>query len=292
MIFIGDFMKNLKIIGACTDLGVDVDGADKGPSTLIHNLNYNNSIIINKPYCIKSHNPKDLKKNLDEVNYFNTELFNTIKGIIKEGFFPITLGGDHSMAIASALASRSINGNIGIIWIDAHLDYNTFETTITGNLHGLPLAAINGICKPLTNFTNDYINPKNTVVVGYRAKESNKDAELNNIKKMGVTVFDDDYIKENGIEYTIKKAFEIALNGTIGVHVSYDLDVIAEEFAPGVSVPELGGFDLDTAYKVKNFLIDNINKIKSFDLVEFNPTRDINNKTLNIALNIINSFLK
>lgn len=292
MIFIGDFMKNLKIIGACTDLGVDVDGADKGPSTLIHNLNYNNSIIINKPYCIKSHNPKDLKKNLDEVNYFNTELFNTIKDIIKEGFFPITLGGDHSMAIASALASRSINGNIGIIWIDAHLDYNTFETTITGNLHGLPLAAINGICKPLTNFTNDYINPKNTVVVGYRAKESNKDAELNNIKKMGVTVFDDDYIKENGIEYTIKKAFEIALNGTIGVHVSYDLDVIAEEFAPGVSVPELGGFDLDTAYKVKNFLIDNINKIKSFDLVEFNPTRDINNKTLNIALNIINSFLK
>ena len=292
MIFIGDFMKNLKIIGACTDLGVDVDGADKGPSTLIHNLNYNNSIIINKPYCIKSHNPKDLKKNLDEVNYFNTELFNTIKDIIKEGFFPITLGGDHSMAIASALASRSINGNIGIIWIDAHLDYNTFETTITGNLHGLPLAAINGICKPLTNFTNDYINPKNTVVVGYRAKESNKDAELNNIKKMGVTVFDDDYIKENGIEYTIKKAFEIALNGAIGVHVSYDLDVIAEEFAPGVSVPELGGFDLDTAYKVKNFLIDNINKIKSFDLVEFNPTRDINNKTLNIALNIINSFLK
>ena len=292
MIFIGEFMKNAKIIGACTDLGVDVDGADIGPSTLIYNLNYNNSIVINKPYCIKSHDPKDLKKNLNEVNSFNTKLFDTVKNVINEGLFPITIGGDHSMAIASALASRSINGNIGIIWIDAHLDYNTFETTITGNLHGLPLAAINGICKPLTNFTNDYINPKNTVVVGYRAKEVNKEAELNNIKKMGVTVLDDDYIKENGIESTMKKAFEIALNGTVGVHISYDLDVIAEEFAPGVSVPELGGFDLNTAYKVKDILIDNINKIKSFDLVEFNPTRDINNKTLNIALNIVKDILK
>ena len=285
-------MKNIKIIGACTDLGVDVDGADKGPSTLINNLNYENSIVLNKPNCIKSHDENDLKKNLNEVNLFNKEVFNNVKEAINNGYFPITLGGDHSMAIGSALASRSINGNIGIIWIDAHLDYNTFETTITGNLHGLPLAAINGICPPLTEFTDKYINPKNTVVVGYRAQESNKEAELTNIKRMGVTVFDDDYIKEHGIEHTINKAFEIALNGTNGVHISYDLDVIAEKFAPGVSVPELGGFDLNTAYKVRDILINNIDKIKSFDLVEFNPSNDIDNKTLNIALNIINSFLK
>ena len=285
-------MKNIKIIGACTDLGVDVDGADKGPSTILYNLNSNNNIIINKPNCIKSHDSKDLKKNLTEVNIFNKEVFDTVKSSLINNLFPVTLGGDHSMAIASALASRSINGNIGIIWIDAHLDYNTFETTITGNLHGLPLAAINGICGPLTSFTDKFINPKNTVVVGYRAKESNKEAELNNIRKMGVTVLDDDYIKEHGIDYTMKKAFEIALNNTIGVHVSYDLDVIAEKFAPGVSVPELGGFDLVTAYKVRDILIDNIDKIKSFDLVEFNPSNDVDNKTLNIALNILNSFLK
>ena len=285
-------MKNIKIIGACTDLGVDVDGADIGPSTLINNLNYENSIVLNKPDCIKSHDINDLKKNLNEVNSFNKEVFNTIKETLNKGYFPITLGGDHSMAIGSALASRSINGNIGIIWIDAHLDYNTFETTITGNLHGLPLAAINGICSPLTEFADSFINPENTVVVGYRAKESNKDAELSNIKKMGVTVLDDDYIKEHGIDYTMNKAFEIALNGTNGVHISYDLDVIAEDFAPGVSVPELGGFDLDTAYKVKDIIIHNLDKIKSFDLVEFNPLNDIDNKTLNIALNIINSFLK
>ena len=285
-------MKNIKIIGACTDLGVDIDGADKGPSTLINNLNYENSIVLNKTNCTKSHDVNDLKKNLNEVNLFNKEVFNNVKDAVINGYFPITLGGDHSMAIGSSLASRSINGNIGIIWIDAHLDYNTFETTITGNLHGLPLAAINGICPPLTEFTDKYINPKNTVVVGYRAKETNKEAELNNIKRMGVTVLDDDYIKEHGIQHTINKAFEIALNGTNGVHISYDLDVIAEEFAPGVSVPELGGFDLNTAYKVRDILINNIDKIKSFDLVEFNPSNDIDNKTLNIALNIINSFLK
>ena len=285
-------MKNIKIIGACTDLGVDVDGADKGPSTLIEKLNFDNSIIINKPNCIKSHDPNDLKKNLIEVNIFNKEVFDSVKGAINNDYFPITLGGDHSMAIGSALASRNINGNIGIIWIDAHLDYNTFETTITGNLHGLPLAAINGICAPLTTFTDEYINPKNTVVVGYRAQETNKEAELNNIRNMGVTVLDDDFIKKYGIEHTMNKALEIALNGTDGVHISYDLDVIAEKFAPGVSVPELGGFDLDTAYKVRDILIDNIDSIKSFDLVEFNPTNDIDNKTLDVALNILNSFLK
>ena len=101
-------MKNIKIIGACTDLGVDVDGADKGPSTLINNLNFNNNIIINKPNCIKSHDSKDLKKNLTEVNIFNKEVFDTVKSSLINNLFPITLGGDHSMAIGSALASRNI----------------------------------------------------------------------------------------------------------------------------------------------------------------------------------------
>ena len=89
----------------------------------------------------------------------------------------------------------------------------------------------------------------------------------------------------------MKNAIEIASNNTNGIHISYDLDVISEEVAPGVSVPEEGGFDLDTAYKVRDILCDNIDKIKSFDLVEYNPSRDINNKTLDISLNIINKVI-
>lgn len=283
-------MENVKIIGACSDLGVDKDGADKGPTTIINNINKKYDItIINKPYCIKSTDPNDLKKNLKEVNIFSKELFNTIKN---HNGFCVTIGGDHSIAIGSALASQYKNKNLGIIWIDAHLDYNTFETTITGNLHGLPLAAINGIATDLTSFTNSFISPKNTVVVGYRSLEKNKEAELNNIKKMGVTIFDNDDIKKYGIDNIMDKAIKIASNNTNGIHISYDLDVIDEKFAPGVSVPELNGIDLDTAYKIRNILINNIDKIKSFDLVEFNPTYDIDNKTLEVALNILNPIIE
>ena len=284
-------MKNIKIIGACTDLGVDKNGADKGPIEIIKELNNINPIIINKPNCIKSTDPKDLKKNLKEVNIFNNELFKVVRTIIPENF-PITIGGDHSMAIGSVLGSQDYYENLGIIWIDAHLDYNTFESTITGNLHGLPLAAINGICKDLTTFTNKFINPKNTVVVGYRSKESNRDIELSIVKNMGVTVFDDEYIKEHGIEYTMKKAIKIASSNTKGIHISYDLDVIDRSFAPGVSVPEPGGIDLDTAYKITDIIIDNIDSVKSFDLVEYNPLYDENYKTRDIALNIINKIIE
>ena len=171
---------NVKIIGAATDLGVDVDGASKGPRKIIENLN-ENTTIIDMPKCIKSLDEKDLRKNINEVNEFNTTLYNEVIKTLDNNEFPITIGGDHSLSIASALASRT-KEKIGVIWIDAHLDYNTFETTITGNLHGLPLAAINGINKDLTPFTNTFINPANTVVVGYRAKEENKEEELGNIK--------------------------------------------------------------------------------------------------------------
>ena len=166
-------MNNIKFICGCSDLGVDVDGAQFGPTKLLENFKSYNYSIINRPECIKSNDPTDLKKNLKEVNQFNKTLFNEVKAVSESNILPISLGGDHSIVIASALGSKSVN-NIGIIWIDAHLDYNTFDTTITGNLHGLPLAAINGLCNELTRFTNNFINPKNTVVVGYRSMEENE----------------------------------------------------------------------------------------------------------------------
>lgn len=284
------------IICAESDLGVTVDGSNMGPSVIIKNLkndDINKVIEVKKTDCIKSKDKNDLKKNLNEVNDFNSRLYNNVLNTIKDNTFPITIGGDHSIAIGSALASQKMNKNLGIIWIDAHLDYNTFETTITGNLHGLPLASLNGICTLLTNFFDGvYYNPKNTVVVGYRAMEENKDQELNNIKEMGVTVFTDNDIKECGIESIMNKAINIASNNTNGMHISYDLDVINPEYAPGVSVPEIGGINDVTAYKIADILVNNIDKIKSFDLVEFNPSFDVDDKTLNIALNILDKIIK
>lgn len=282
-------MKKTIIIGAGSDLGVNIDGARFGPKQILENLNNENIIIEQDEKIIKSQDPKDLRKNLNEVNNFNKKLYNTI---LEQDKFCITVGGDHSIAIASGLASLKKHNNLGLIWIDAHLDYNTFETTITGNLHGLPLAALNGLNKDLSIFhQGNFFNPKNTVVVGYRAFEDNALDEINNIKMMGVTVWTTKDIKEMGIKKIMDMAYKIALNNTDGIHISFDLDVIDPNIAKGVTVKEKNGINLDEVHEIINYLNEN-NNIKSFDLVEYNPINDTDNKTLEIANDIIKKIIR
>ena len=280
-------MKNINFIGACSDLGVHVCGSEKGPVELTNNFNIKN-YMVEKEQIEKSFDINDLRKNEKAINNFTKKIFDTSLNILKNDNIPLLIGGDHSCVIGSALASQKHNKNIGIIWVDAHIDYNTFETTITGNIHGLPLAAINGLCTDLTDFiTSNYINPKNTVVVGYRAKEENCDIEMENIKKMGVTVFTTDDIKKYGASNIMRQAILIANNNTNGIHVSLDLDVIDPLIAPGVSIPEYDGITDSQMYEIVDEVIKNKDIVKSIDLVEFNPDLDFEDKTKNIALNII-----
>lgn len=280
----------INIINAKTDLGVHIDGANLGPKVLTDTLNCV-KYDIDKDDIIKSKNKDDLKKNLDAVNNFTNEVFNKELEILNSNNFPLLIGGDHSAVIGSALASRKYHGNIGIIWIDAHGDYNTFETTHSGNLHGLPLAAITGYhCQELTTFiTNEFINPKNCVIVGARSIDP---WEIGNLLDAGVTVFTTDDIKEKGVNYIMDEAFKIALNDTKGVHISYDIDVIDPKIAPGVSIPETNGINLLEANEIMDYLVNRKKDIKSMDIVEFNPTRDINNQTYDIAINLLNKFIK
>ena len=288
-------MQNIDIIGACSDLGVHVDGAKLGPEILEKNLNQKN---INKIINIKANNIKkeldknNLKKNLNEINIFNQKLYTEVLNSLNNNNFPLTLGGDHSIAIASALASIKKYNNLGIIWFDAHGDFHTFESTISGNIHGLPFAAIcNYEKKDLADFHNgNFYNPKNAVLVGGR--DIDKPGEINNLKNAGVTIFTTEDIRNLGVDYVYNKAFEIASNGTNGVHVSYDLDVIDPNIAPGVSIPAVDGINLEEAYSFADYMIKNKEKIKSIDLVELNPLRDIENKTEKIAKKILNDLIK
>ena len=288
-------MQNIDIIGACSDLGVHVDGAKLGPEILEKKLNQKN---INKIINIKANNIKkeldknNLKKNLNEINIFNQKLYTEVLNSLNNNNFPLTLGGDHSIAIASALASIKKYNNLGIIWFDAHGDFHTFESTISGNIHGLPFAAIcNYEKKDLADFHNgNFYNPKNAVLVG--GIDIDKPGEINNLKNAGVTIFTTEDIRNLGIDYVYNKAFEIASNGTNGVHVSYDLDVIDPNIAPGVSIPAVDGINLEEAYSFADYMIKNKEKIKSIDLVELNPLRDIENKTEKIAKKILNDLIK
>ena len=283
------------IFGAGTDLGVHIDGASLGPRQLMNDIKSfykGESILLEQDKdIIKSRNLSDRRKNEYEIDKFNQNLYKQMVDKIKEECFPIMIGGDHSAAIASALASAKVNVDVGIIWIDAHTDYNTFETTVTGNIHGLPLAAITGYkCNELRYYHDGkIIQPSRTVIVGARSID---DAEKDNVKYSGVTVFSTEDIKEKGIDAVMDEAFKIAGYKTKGVHVSYDLDVIDPDVAPGVSIPEFDGISEEEAMKINEYLINHIDDIVSFDLVEFNPLRDIDRKTEQIGLNILAQMIK
>ena len=283
------------IFGAGTDLGVHIDGASLGPVQLMNDLKAfykgESMILSQDSNIIKSRNLSDRRKNEYEIEKFNSTLYKAMVEKIKEQYFPIMIGGDHSAGIPSALASAKANIDIGIIWIDAHTDYNTFETTVTGNIHGLPLAAINGYKnQELRTYHNGkIIQPAKTVIIGARSID---DAEKDNVRYSGVTVFTTEDIKEKGIDAIMDEAFRIAGYKTKGIHISYDLDVIDPDVAPGVSIPEFDGISEEEAMKINEYLVKHIKEITSFDLVEFNPLRDIDRKTEQIALNILAQIIK
>jgi len=289
-------MNNIDIIAACSDLGVHVNGSQLGPEVLINNINNNN---INKIKTVNYNNSykKELdinnkKKNLNELNLFNEILYNEVKNSLENNLIPLTLGGDHSIAIASALASINKYNNLGIIWFDAHGDYHTLKTTSSGNIHGLPFAAITGYEKNLlSDFHNgNYFSFKNAVLFG--ARDIDKPYEMSNLKDAGITIITTEDIRNYGIEAMCKKAFDIVSNGTNGIHISYDLDCIDCNIAPGVSVPVKNGLNLEEAYAFVDYMVKNKDKIKSVDLVEFNPLRDKEKATETIATNILNKLIE
>ena len=283
------------IFGAGTDLGVNIDGASLGPVQLMNDLKAfykGESMMFEQDKdIIKSRNLSDRRKNEYEIEKFNTNLYKNMVDKIKEEYFPIMIGGDHSAAIASALASAKVNIDVGIIWIDAHTDYNTFETTVTGNIHGLPLAAINGYKNSELRYYHDgkVIQPSRTVIIGARSID---DAEKDNVKYSGVTVFTTQDIKEKGIKAIMDEAFKIAGYKTKGIHISYDLDIIDPDIAPGVSVPEFDGINEEEAMQINEYIINHIKSVLSYDLVEFNPLRDVDRKTEQIALNLLAQVIR
>lgn len=292
-------MKNIDIIAACSDLGVHVNGSNLAPEILINNINISNKNKIKNIKKITKNNnykkelePENKKKNLNAVNNFNTKLYNSIIETVNNNHFPLTVGGDHSIAIASTLASINKQKKLGIIWFDAHGDFHTFKTTVSGNIHGLPFAALTHYEKELlTDFHNGpFYDYKNAVLVG--ARDIDRPDELQNLKDAGVTIFTTEDIRKYGADEIYKKAFEIASAGTNGIHISYDLDVIDPEIAPGVSIPAVNGINLNEAYTFLDYIIRNKNLVKSLDLVEFNPLTDIDKKAEKIATHILNELIE
>ena len=277
----------ITLVKACSDLGVHVCGSEKGPIALSNiDVLVDNTFTINKDNVPKELEPGNKKRNIIYVNKFNNELYNRIVNIDD---FVITIGGDHSIAIGSDLASAKKHSNIGIFWIDAHSDYHNMDSTISGNIHGMPLCSITGQNGTDLNsfFDGEYIDPKHAVIIGARDIEL---PEMNNLIKAGVNIFTTEDIKKYGVKEIMNKAYDI-VKDCDGLHISYDLDVIDPLVAPGVSVKAINGIDEEEAYQIMDEIVNKKELLKSFDLVELNPDNDIDNKTQIIATNLLEKLI-
>ena len=278
----------ITIVKACSDLGVMINGSEKGPIFLDKfDKEVDKVIQIHKDNIKKEKESNNKKRNIKYVNKFNEELYNKI---VNEKNFVITIGGDHSIAIGSDLASQKKHKDLGMIWIDAHTDYHNMDSTITGNIHGMPLCSINGKnSNDLTYFFDGcYINPKYTVIIGARDIE---DPEYINLKNAGVTVYTTEDIKKYGVKTIMKNAYDIVENAS-GVHISYDLDVIDPKDAPGISVGAKNGISKNESYQIMDEIIKRIHILRSFDLVEYNPEKDKNDKTRLIAEHLLEKLIE
>jgi len=193
------------------------------------------------------------------------------------------IGGDHSVAAGSVGASADFaaahGGSVGVLWIDAHGDMNTPQTTTTGNVHGMPLAALVGTepaeLAQLGTPRSPKLRPETVVLIGIRNLD---EAEKRRIRESGVHVFTMKDIDRDGIARIMERALAIATAGTTGLHVSFDLDVCDPAIAPGVGTPVKGGLDYREAHMVME-MIDDSGKLTALDLVEINPILDHQNQT-------------
>ena len=249
------------------------------------NSNQVSLYTIKQKNIVKSNNKNDKKKNIKELNEFNEELFNKIKN---DKNFIITLGGDHSIAISTILASKQKNDNLGIIWIDSHADYHNFDTTISGNIHGTPFATVTGQNKDEVSYfaKGNYVDPKNVVLLGARDVES---PEYINLEKAGVKVITTEDIKKGNIKEIVRDVFNYIKAKNI--HISFDLDVTDPIELPGVSVKAKDGLSINKVQEIIDEVLNNIERIKSFDIVEFNPLLDKNDITYNVLNEILEKLI-
>jgi arginase len=210
------------------------------------------------------------------------------------GAFPIVIGGDHSLAAGSVAASaahtRRQEQRLGLIWIDAHADMNTPATTVSGNVHGMPLAALLGEEPRELALVGGYepkVAPADTVLVGVRNLD---EREKEQVRASGVHVFTMKDIDRRGAAAVIESAIDIASRDTSGIHVSFDLDVCDPSIAPGVGTPVRGGLNYREAHIAMEILSDSRRMI-ALDLVEVNPVLDHQNMTAALAAELAASAL-
>jgi arginase len=297
-------VKPVHIIGVPLDLGGGRRGVDMGPSAMRiagigDRLAALGRVVTDKGNLAapipETQRPSDgTKKYVHEIAGVCEELYDAALASLEAGAIPVVLGGDHSLGAGSVAASaswvrRTTGQPLGLLWVDAHGDMNTPDTTLSGNVHGMPLAALlGGEPSELASIGfSPSVLPRHTVLIGIRNLD---EREKEQIRAFGVHVFTMKDIDREGIATIAERAVALAADGTGGIHVSFDMDVCDPAIAPGVGTPVKGGLDYREAHMVMEIVADS-GRLAALDLVEVNPTLDVRNATAEFATELALSAL-
>jgi arginase len=290
------------VLGVPMDLGSGRRGVDMGPSAIriaglaaaLRDLGH--TVVDEGDITIK--NIEELKvgdvhaRYLGEIVRASTVACRKVDRVMSRGHFPLVLGGDHSIAAGTvsgiATFCRREGKKLGLLWVDAHGDINTPETSPSGNIHGMPLASLLGYGPDkLTGIGGRFakLAPENVALVGIRSLD---EGEKRRLKETGVQVHTMSDIDRHGIHRTMKKALARVTNGTDYVHVSFDLDAVDPTVAPGVGTPVKGGLDYREAHLIMELLHDS-GAMTSLEMVEVNPILDQGNASATFAVELVQS---
>ena len=297
--------RELHLIGVPLDLGGGRRGVDMGPSAFriaglgerLASLGFSvidrGNIAVPVRETVTAGHPE--KKFIDEIAAVCGALYETALASLAAGAVPVVLGGDHSLAAgsvaaAAAYARRTRALPVGLLWVDAHGDMNTPATSPSGNVHGMPLAALLGPEPHELSRIGGFfptVLPEHTVLLGIRNLDEREKALVH---ASGVHVFTMKDIDRQGIAAVMEQAVALASQGTAGIHVSFDMDACDPGVAPGVGTPVKGGLDYREAHMVMELVADSA-LLLSLDLVEVNPTLDLRNTTAEFGVELAMSAL-
>jgi arginase len=297
--------QSVAVIGAPLDLGAGRRGVDMGPSAVrvaglgkrLGALGYDvvdlGNVPVAQPESVGDAGPGDAKY-LHQIAATCERLGELVASGLADGKMPLVLGGDHSIAVGTvAGVSRFFgesNRKIGLLWIDAHADMNTPQSSPSGNVHGMPLACCAGLgpaeLVQMFGFSPK-VDPANIALLGVRDVDP---LEAETVRKAGVRAFTMREIDERGMRAAIGEAIAIATKDTAGFHLSLDLDFVDPQYAPGVGTPVRGGATYREAHLAMEVICDS-GKMISMEVVEVNPVIDEVNRTADLAVELILSAM-
>ncbi|MCF8204880.1 MAG: arginase [Methylotenera sp.] len=294
-------LRHVSLIGAPTDVGAGARGASMGPEAmrvagLAEALQARGVDVIDRGNLSGPSNPwqppVDGYRHLDEVVAWNRTVHEAVYAELKTGRMPILLGGDHCLGLGSISAvarhCRDVGKKLRVLWLDAHADFNTSALTPSGNIHGMPVAALCGFGpQALVEIGGKVpaISPKWVRQIGIRSVD---EGERRFVHEQDLEVFDMRFIDEMGMRHTMELALA-TLDDNTHLHVSFDVDFLDPVMAPGVGTTVNGGPTYREAHLCMEMIHDT-GRMASMDLVELNPALDVKNQTALVAVDLIESL--